>query len=400
VLGLGEHVQRCDPIDPVEAVGAEGLEIAGEGRGVTGHVQDLGGPGLAKRVDKGRCAADSGRVGDDQGVVGGKPLEQGRHPLFGGAGDEIAVGDAALLLVETGGFDRSLIDFDAGEAFHQGRAFKGEESDATVGVDEETRAAVADGVPDRFHEGRQEVKIVLEEGILGKLPAFGGDAEGDLDAAFGRGIGPHRDELFVEGGFGDGAMIDIDDETVVVADEAEDQFLGKLVPLTADHDAVAVPVGRRAGHHGIDAEFGETAEAEEEIEDLIVLDAELCGVIDVLVLAAAAVAEKAADGLGAVGGGLEDFDDPGAGIVFLNLGQFDEQAFAGDSEGGKDNEIVDASDGIAAIRDGIDGQFESLSDGVRGIALHEFRRGGVNLKERGEPRKIPSRLPWRGPLLR
>jgi hypothetical protein len=195
-------------------------------------------------------------------------------------------------------------------------------------------------------------------------------------------------ELFVQGGFGDRALIDVDDESVVVADEAHDQLLGELVPLTADHDAVAVAVRRRAGHHGVDAEFGKAAETAQEIENLIVLDAKLGGVIDVLILATAAIAEETADRLGAIGGRLKDVDDPGAGVVLLHLGQLDEQPFAGDTEWGEDHEIIDAADGIAAIRDGVDGQFESVSDGVGGIALHEIRGWGVNPERAGGTTEI------------
>lgn len=393
MLGLREHVEGRDPFDPIDVVGAERLEVAGQRRRMARHVENLGRAGFPERVDERRGAADARGVGDDQGVVGGEPLKEGWHPLFSGASDEIPVGDPSLLLIEAGGLDGCLVDLNAGETLDEGRAFEGEETDAAVGVDQEAGAAVAHGGADGFHQGGEEVEVVLKEGILRELPSVRRDAEGDFDAALGRWFGADGDELFVQGGFGDGAMVDVDDEAIVVADEAHDELLGELVPLTAHHDPVAIRVGRRAGHDGIDAEIGETAKALEQIENLVVLDPELGGVGDVLVLAAAAVAVEAANGLGTLRRGLKNLDDFGACEVLLGFREFDEQAFAGNAERGENDEIVDATDRITTVRDGIDGEFEPVSDGVRGFALHEFQGGGVNLETAGGTTEISCPVP-------
>jgi hypothetical protein len=119
----------------------------------------------------------------------------------------------------------------------------------------------------------------------------------------------------------------------------------------------------------------EAAEALEEVADLVVFEEELGGVGEVLVLAAAAIAEVGAGRLDAVGGGAEDFEDAGAGVVFLHLGQFDAELFAGGGEGDEHDELVDATDGIAAVGDGVDGEFDLLAWGVGDFARHGS--GGV-----------------------
>ena len=70
---------------------------------------------------------------------------------------------------------------------------------------------------------------------------------------------------FVQGGLGDFAFLDVHDQAVVGADEPDVQALFEFVPLTADHDAVAIAVRLRARNHRGDHGRVETADALEQI---------------------------------------------------------------------------------------------------------------------------------------
>lgn len=201
VLGLGEHVERGEAGEMIDAVGAQGLEIASQGGGMTGDVNHLVGRVWRRAsMGEGGRATDPRRVGDDRGALGGEALEQCRHLFLGGADDEIAVRAPLLLLVEAGGADGEFVDFDAGEAFHFGAAFEREEAHATVGIDEEPRAALAQSGTDDVDEAGEEMKVILEERIGGTSQSFGEEAKVDLDAAFGRGLAADFEELLVEFG--------------------------------------------------------------------------------------------------------------------------------------------------------------------------------------------------------
>lgn len=305
-------------------------------------------------------------------------MEQGGHPFLGGADDEVAVSDSAGVHVSLGGADGGFIDFDADEVVEGVGAFEGEEADAAVGIDEETGAAIGEPGAHGLDQAWEDVEVILEERVVRDLPTFGGEAESDFDTAFGGRLAVDFAQLLVERGFGDGAVVDIDDEPVVVSDEADVKALDGAVPLAADHDTIAVAVRGWAGDDGVDGHIVETAQSPEEVEDLVVFDAELSGVVEVLVLATAAIAVVAAHGGDAIWRGLNDADELGAGEVLFDLDQFDFDGFAWGDEGDEDDEVLVASDAVAAVGEVVDDDLETVS-GVMGVGW-AWGWGGVRAR--------------------
>ena len=107
--------------------------------------------------------------------------------------------------------------------------------------------------------------------------------------------------LFVDGRFGDFAFLDVLDEAAIPSHEADVEFLLRLVPLAANHDAVAIAIRLRTRNHRSDDIARDFADALEEIGNLLVLDPKLRVVGDVLILATAATAEIRARSLDAIG---------------------------------------------------------------------------------------------------
>src|SRR5689334_173648 len=107
-------------------------------------------------------------------------------------------------------------------------------------------------------------------------------------------------DLFIDGGFRDFAFLDVHNQPVVSADKTNLEALFKLVPLTANHDAVAIAVRLWTGHYRADHSRVQSADALKDVAELLVLDAKLGFICKVLVLAAAAVAEIAAQRLHAL----------------------------------------------------------------------------------------------------
>jgi len=256
------------------------------------------------------------------------------------------------------GFDGGGVNFDADELANSVGEFDAEEADAAVGVHEELSAAVAEAFADGLDEFGEEKEIVLEEGIAWDDPAFWRDAKGDFEAAFGRRVKADVLDLGAEGGFGDGAFLDVDDEAIVGADVAEVEALFEFVPLAADHDAIAVAIGRRTGDDGGDDFAREAAEALEEVGNLLMFDFELGGVGEVLVLTAAAFTEVAALGRDALGRGFEDLEEFGARETFFYFGEFDFNQFSERDEGNEDHEVGDTADAFAAEGDVVNAEGE------------------------------------------
>lgn len=89
------------------------------------------------------------------------------------------------------------------------------------------------------------------------------------------------------------------------------------------------------------------------------------GVVEVLVLAAAAGAEEGADGGDAVWGGGEDLDEVGVGVIFVIAVDASDDAFAWEGEGDHDDPSVDAGDALAEVGEGVDieGEFFVVGEG-------------------------------------
>ena len=92
----------------------------------------------------------------------------------------------------------------------------------------------------------------------------------------------------------------------------------------------------------------------EKVADLFVLYGQLRFVSDVLILAAAAIAEVLAERLNAVGRRVNDAEQFGATETFLHFGQFDFNGFAERDERNEDDEIFDARDAFTAESDVVD----------------------------------------------
>jgi hypothetical protein len=316
-----------------------------------------------------RVATAAWWIENDCGVSGVKALEDGRESILDGAGDDFAVGAVSGGGIGACGEDGLAVVFDAGEGDNAVGEFDGEEADTAIGIDEVLNAAIGELLRDGLNECGKQVEIVLKEGIRWDVPAFGWDTQCDFDAAAGGWMGADGEELAVESGFGDGAGLDIDDEAVIVSEEADAEPLFGFVPLGSDHDAIAVVVGSGAGNGRLNLGIGESANALEEFADLLAFDFELCGVLEVLVLAAATVAEVGAMGDDAVGCGFEDAAQLGAGEAFFDFGDFGLDGFAGDDEGDEDDEVIVAGDAFAAEGEIGDGEREGIA---------ELERGGVS----------------------
>ena len=138
--------------------------------------------------------------------------------------------------------DGALVVFHARERLHRPRRFNAKKTNATIQVNEMTRAARLQKRVDRLNKPGQQMKVVLKKRVRRHLPILRLHAQHHLDAAFGRWIGPHLLDLPVQFRFRDFAFLDVLHKFVVVADETDDKPLLPAIPLAAHHDAIAVTV--------------------------------------------------------------------------------------------------------------------------------------------------------------
>ena len=96
---------------------------------------------------------------------------------------------------------------------------------------------------DRLNQLRQQEKIILKKGIRRKLPIFRLYTQDDLDSTLGRRISADFLNLRVQCRLGDLAFFNVFHQPAIPAHEADIQFLLRLVPLAANHDAVPVSIG-------------------------------------------------------------------------------------------------------------------------------------------------------------
>src|SRR5438046_919040 len=100
---------------------------------------------------------------------------------------------------------------------------------------------------------------------------------------------PHLLNLGVQGRLSDFTLFDINHQAIIGTDIPNIEPLLEFVPLTADHYSVAIPVRLRTGYDRRNYRLGESPDPLEESGNLPVLQLELCGIIDLLVLAASAL---------------------------------------------------------------------------------------------------------------
>ena len=163
-------------------------------------------------------------------------------------------------------------------------------------------------------------------------------------------------ELLVQSRLSDFAFVNIDDEAVAGPNEADVQTLLELVPLAADHDAVPVAIRLRARHGCGDQVWGETADALKQITNLLVFEAELRFVGQVLVLAASTFAKITALRPDTSGGRAHDANQSGASKSLFDFDYLRFDDFTEGDEWDKDNKIIKAGDAFAAEGDILNGQ--------------------------------------------
>src|SRR6185312_15256399 len=190
---------------------------------------------------------------------------------------------------------------------------------------------------------------------------LGRNAQHDFDSAFGRRMRAHVLDLFVDGRFGDFAFLDVLHQPAIPAHETDVQLLFRLVPLAANHHAVSIAIGLRAGDDRRNDLARNFADALEQIRYLLVLDAQLRFVADVLVLAAAATAEIPARRLDALGRGHNHPRKPGPREVLFDFRDFRLHLLADKHEGDEHDKIFQARHAFTAERDVTDPQIYILT---------------------------------------
>ena len=169
-------------------------------------------------------------------------------------------------------------------------------------------------------------------------------------------------DLLVQRRLGDLAFLDVLHQPAVGADEADVQLLLRLVPLAADHDAVAVAVGRRTRNDRRNFIRRNFPDALEQIRYLLVLQPQLRRIGDVLILAAAARAKITALRRDALRRRLLHAKQFCPRKILFDLGDFGLNGFADQHERDEHDEIVHAPDAFATERDVVNGQTKFVAD--------------------------------------
>src|SRR5690349_13665824 len=113
-------------------------------------------------------------------------------------------------------------------------------------------------------------------------------------------------ELAVNSRFSNSTLFDVDNEPVVRPQEAQIQTLPGLVPLSADHNAVAITERLGAGENRRHQVRIKPTDALEQVAHLFAFELQLCPVSQVLVLTSAAFAEIRTRRFDPLWGGLDD----------------------------------------------------------------------------------------------
>src|ERR1035437_4204117 len=179
--------------------------------------------------------------------------------------------------------------------------------------------AAAQAITHGFQQLGQQEEVILKERIRRHFPTLGCDAQDYLDPAFGRRMRTDEFDLLVERRFGDFAFLQIHYQPVVGTEETDVQTLFELIPMAADHNTVAVAVRLRAGNRWRNKAGVKPANPLEQIDKLLVFDLELDGISQVLILAAAALAEVRAERFDPVRGGSHDPKKPSSNTSRLSI---------------------------------------------------------------------------------
>lgn len=163
-------------------------------------------------------------------------------------------------------------------------------------------------------------------------------------------------DFFVEGGFGDLAFLDVNDEAVVGANETDVEALFGFVPLAANHDAVAVAVRLRTRNDFANDSGIEAGHALEKVGHLFVFDLKLERIGEVLVLAAATGAEIGTGRFNTIRRWFHDAEQLGAGESFFDLGEFDFDFLTQGHKRNKDDKLAQAAHAFSAEGNVVNGQ--------------------------------------------
>src|SRR5690242_15337273 len=126
-------------------------------------------------------------------------------------------------------------------------------------------------------------------------------------------------DLFVDGRLGIGALVNVNDQPVVVADEADIEALLELVPLAANHDPIPVTVRLWAGNDRVDLDMGKSPDPLEQVGNLFVFELELGWITEVLILTAAPNPKIRTSWPHTRGRGDQDLEQAGPGKALLQL---------------------------------------------------------------------------------
>ena len=132
-------------------------------------------------------------------------------------------------------------------------------------------------------------------------------------------MGADVQDLLVQRRLRDFAFLDVLDQTAVPAHKTDVQFLLRFVPLAANHDAITVAVRPGTGDDRRNPCLLKPANALKQISNLFVFQPQLRGVINVLILATAALAEVAARRFDALRRRLNDAQKFRAGKILFDL---------------------------------------------------------------------------------
>jgi hypothetical protein len=235
-----------------------------------------------------------------------------------------------------------LIQFHARKGIDGIRQFYGEEAHAAVNIDEMPGSGIPQTSANGFDQARQQEEVILEKGIARDFPAFRRNPQHNFQAASWWRISADMLDLLIERGLSDFAFFEVHHETAFRAQETDIETLLGFVPLTADHNAIPVPVRFGAADDRLDQFRIESTDSLEEIGDLFVLQNQLGVISEMLVLATSALTEVATRRRNTVGRGFKDAEQFGASKTFFNFGDLCLDALADSDEGNKYDKILES----------------------------------------------------------
>ena len=351
MAGLGEHVDEVVALDGIRARGDKHVQVAGQGGGIAGHVDDAGRAGQGQPAGDLAPTPGTGRV-EDELVNGRRRRHSGQRRLHGFGHVAQTVRDLVDLGVESAHPHGAAVALDADDLRRLGGEDDSEHPDARIAVDDPPAADVTKRVQDAAIQGVEVPPAHLDEGVgrhsegpapprqgcqvetpairrgqlrhqpvdHGPVERRGGlGAEEELvavlaggDVKHGHGLRAAAANQLTEPGklVGDAPVVDQAalHRNRTPASRPVESEAGIARPTLAAHD-VELPspaVVPRVGH-AVEPELGDGHPLPPHgVEDHVALQQQLGRRGDVLELAAAALGNVRAGRTDAVGGGLHD----------------------------------------------------------------------------------------------